>query len=104
MTPPELPEDSSQWPGDPFALLGLARGAAAIEIKRAYTRLIKKYKPEHPPDEFRRIREAYEACTAQSQWFLDAPPEAAHADALPPLATVRSNEADRLWSLAVPGK
>jgi len=43
---PELPEDSSDWPVDPFSLLGVERGASAIEIKRAYTRLIKKYGPE----------------------------------------------------------
>ena len=53
-------DDPSSWPRDPFKLLGIARGASEREVKRAYHDLIRKYKPEHAPDAFRRIREAYE--------------------------------------------
>lgn len=104
MTPPDLPEDPSDWPSDPFAILGLDRTAAAIEIKRAYTRLIKKYRPEQYPEEFRRIREAYDSCTAASRWILDAgfdsAPVTAPESPLPPLASGSSDEAAELWSLA----
>ncbi len=54
-------DDPSSWPRDPFKLLGVARGASAREVKRAYHDLIRKYKPEHAPEAFRRIREAYES-------------------------------------------
>jgi hypothetical protein len=53
MNSPDLPDDPRRWPGDPFELLGVARGAVEIEIKRAYTRLIRRFKPEHHPEEFR---------------------------------------------------
>lgn len=57
----ELPDDLHRWPHDPFALLGLDRQAGFRDLRRAYARLIRQYKPEHHPEQFRRIREAYEA-------------------------------------------
>lgn len=74
MDAPPLPDDPRDWPTDPFALLGVPRNVSEGDLKRAYTRLIKKYKPEHKPDEFRRIREAYETAIEMSRWFRDAPP------------------------------
>jgi hypothetical protein len=55
-----LPEDVRRWPSDPFKLLGVPRNVAPLDLKRAYTRLIRAYKPEHAPEQFRRIREAYD--------------------------------------------
>lgn len=60
MTAPDLPEDPRQWPDDPFELLGCTPNTDRKELKRAYTRRIRKYKPENHPDEFRRLRDAYE--------------------------------------------
>ncbi|VTS00136.1 Heat shock protein DnaJ domain protein OS=Planctomyces limnophilus (strain ATCC 43296 / DSM 3776 / IFAM 1008 / 290) GN=Plim_3023 PE=4 SV=1: DnaJ [Gemmata massiliana] len=74
MDAPPLPDDPREWPTDPFALLGVPRSAREADLKCAYTRLIRKYKPEHAPDEFRRIREAYESAVEQSHWYRDAPP------------------------------
>jgi hypothetical protein len=74
MDPHTLPDDPRDWPTDPFALLGVPRSVGEADLKRAYTRLIRKYKPEHAPDEFRRIREAYEAAIEMSRWYRDAPP------------------------------
>lgn len=74
MDAPPLPDDPRDWPTDPFALLGVPRSAGEAELKRAYTRLIRKYKPEHAPDEFRRVRAAYEAAVEMSRWYRDAPP------------------------------
>lgn len=74
MDAPPLPDDPRDWPTDPFALLGVPRNVSESDLKRAYTRLIKKFKPEHAPDEFRRIREAYEAAIEMSRWYRDAPP------------------------------
>src|SRR6478752_3317379 len=81
MTPPELPDDPAEWPTDPFALPGVEPGASELDIKRAYTRLIRRFKPEHAPDQFRRIREAYEACLEGFRWL--APPPEFRWDAAP---------------------
>ena len=56
----ELTEDLAQWPGDPFELLGLSATSAERDARRAYIRLIKRFKPDHHPAHFQRIREAYE--------------------------------------------
>jgi len=45
---------------NPYEVLDIEKGASAGEIKRAYLRLIRKYTPEQHPEEFRRIRAAYE--------------------------------------------
>lgn len=55
-----LPEDLRQWPADPYRLLGVTHGVGPRDLKRAYTRLIRTFKPEQFPEHFRRIREAYE--------------------------------------------
>lgn len=60
MSEHELSEDLSQWPGDPFALLGVPVSSPEREARRAYIRLIKRFKPDHHPAHFQRIREAYE--------------------------------------------
>lgn len=47
---------------DPFELLGVDGATVdARGLKRAYAVLIKKYRPERAPAEFRRIRDSYEA-------------------------------------------
>lgn len=46
---------------DPFALLGVSRECDPRELKRAYARLIKKYRPDEHPEAFMHIRAAYEA-------------------------------------------
>jgi len=58
-----LPDDVNRWPTDPYRLLGIERGAAPAEVRKAYTRLIRQFKPEQHPEHFRRIRDAYEAIT-----------------------------------------
>jgi hypothetical protein len=60
MTNHDLPDDLSQWPVDPFLVLGLKHAADATEARRAYVRLIRHFKPEHAPEHFQRVREAYE--------------------------------------------
>lgn len=75
MSAAELPEDMAGWPSDPFALLGVSPGAADADIKRAYTRLVRRFKPEHHPEQFRRIREAYEWCQERAAWYRDEPAE-----------------------------
>lgn len=66
MSGPSLPDTD-----DPWALLGVEPDAAPEVVRRAYLAKIKVYKPDRAPEAFRRIREAYEAITA------DAPRQAA---------------------------
>ena len=64
-----LPDDLRQWPDDPFRLLGVVPPVTEEDLKRAYTRLIRRFKPEHHPEQFRRVREAYETALQHLQWF-----------------------------------
>jgi hypothetical protein len=65
----ELPQDPDSWPSDPFRLLGVRPGISARDLRKAYLRLIKAYKPEHSPVEFQKIRQAYEQALALSSHF-----------------------------------
>lgn len=60
MTSERLPDDVNDWPDDPFRILGVTYEADAATIRRAYAELIRRFKPEHHPEQFRRIRAAYE--------------------------------------------
>ena len=51
-----------------YRLLELKEGATAEEVKKAYFRLIRKYPPETHPEDFQRLRAAYEA-------LKDGPPK-----------------------------
>ena len=55
-----LSEDATNWPHDPYVLLGVSRDTDERTLRRAYTSLIRRFRPEHHPQEFQRIREAYE--------------------------------------------
>ncbi len=64
---------------DPYAVLGVLRGAAPREIKRAYFSLVREYPPEENPDVFKIIRAAYEKLRtadvkAETDLFLFQPP------------------------------
>ena len=58
-TTPELPDTH-----DPFQLLDVPPDCGARELKRAYVRLIKTFRPDTSPAEFSRIREAFEQARA----------------------------------------
>lgn len=45
---------------DPFRVLGVAINASADEIRSKYLELTKKYPPDRAPDEFARVRAAYD--------------------------------------------
>lgn len=66
--PPPLPADVNDWPTDPESLLGVSSAISRRDLKRAYARLIKRYKPEHAPEQFRRLRAAYEQLDRQLEW------------------------------------
>lgn len=108
MTGPDLPDDPRDWPADPFALLGVPPGAPEADVKRAYTRLIRRFKPEHHPDQFRRVRDAYEACLDRAGWYRPEPVGEResvsvpfHVPPAPPVPV--ADEVTRLWELAAAG-
>jgi DnaJ-class molecular chaperone len=72
MTDPNLQAD------DFYERLGVARTASQTEIKKAYQTLLRQYPPERAPDEFKRIREAYEALgspESRGEYDRALPPE-----------------------------
>ncbi len=62
---PSLPESN-----EPFEVLGIddASGLDEKALRRAYIRRIKIYRPDRHPDEFARVRRAYEAAQRELQW------------------------------------
>lgn len=60
MSSSHLPDDVSLWPTNPYELLGVDYNADARVARRAYLALVRRFKPEHAPEQFKRIREAYE--------------------------------------------
>src|SRR5207245_11084551 len=45
---------------DYYQILGIAKGADERDVKRAYFKLVRRYSPESHPEEFKRLRQAYE--------------------------------------------
>ncbi len=103
----ELPDDVHNWPEDPFALLGVERGADDDTIRRAYTRLIRRFKPERAPEQFQKIRDAFESCQMQASWFRPDDPfadePASELPAWTPQQDLPPDEVEKLWTLAVEG-
>jgi hypothetical protein len=67
-----LPDNLDQWPADPYKLLGVHHASSRKDVKRAYARLIRVYKPEHFPEHFRRLRDAYELLDQRLAWMESA--------------------------------
>ncbi len=68
MSDSALSDDLSRWPADPYAIFGIGRDADMRDLRRAYAALIRRFKPEHHPQHFRRIRDAYETLEWQVRW------------------------------------
>ena len=75
---PPLPDSD-----DPYEILGIDRSATPLDVRRAYVRLIKVFRPERDPAAFQRIHEAYEAIRHEVGSRPSAPREAAPPEAAP---------------------
>jgi hypothetical protein len=115
MSESHLPDDLARWPGNPYELLGVQPGVSPHDLRRAYTGLIRVYKPEQFPEHFRRIREAYEAILQHveaSKYFAEA--AGGGADTATPTGVDSSvktaapsaldTELQALWERAVAGE
>src|SRR5260370_450178 len=69
MSAHDLGPDLDGWPEDPYQLLGVSFGVLPRDLRRAYTRLIRTYKPEQFPEHFQRIRDAYETVLQYAEFF-----------------------------------
>ncbi len=76
----ELPPNHQDWPSNCYELLGVAREADRTTLRRAYTQLIRRYKPEHAPEQFRLIRAAYDSALQFVEWREAYEKHAAQAD------------------------
>lgn len=56
-----LSEVIDDWPLNPFEVLGVPRTADKSDVRRAYSALIRRFRPETHSRHFQRIRESYEA-------------------------------------------
>lgn len=65
--------DFSYLPHDPRRFFGLEPGFDRRDLKRSYTRLLKRYKPERHPEEFQLLRAAFERLDAQLRSETSAP-------------------------------
>jgi hypothetical protein len=66
--------DWSLLPKNPYKFFGVSRSDDARTLKRAYGRLIRVYKPEKFPDEFKKIRAAYESLSADIRYGQSSSP------------------------------
>jgi len=92
--------DWSLLPHAPLAFFGLAESFDRKELKRAYNRLLRQFKPEKHPQEFQRIRAAYELLDNQLRYGAAATPSPAYQwktdeSPAPPSSPSRSSQQPR---------
>lgn len=114
MSDSKLPDDPAQWPTDPFDLLGVGQHDDLTAVRRAYTRLIRRFKPEHYPDQFRRLRSAYESILNFRQMdasehfepvqVVSSPRESGDQRARIDPTERPVNKSQQLWALASQGE
>ena len=60
---------------DPYEVLGIDASATSEDVRHAYFRLVRQYPPEAHPEEFKRIRAAYETLRSplrRATWAIAA--------------------------------
>lgn len=85
-----------------WQLLSLTPDADERSIKRAYARLLKTHRPDENPDEFQRLREAYEASLAEARWRAQADEEVVEAPIAVSAPTPECPQPAEVSPLAIP--
>lgn len=112
--PPEAP-DWSLLPRDPARFFGLADGFDRRDLKRSYNQFIRRFKPERFPQEFQRIRAAFEQLDSdirygqkaswtneaaeEYRWLSDTHQTSAHAE---PASATPSKRAPQAVPVVLP--
>ncbi|CAM2068484.1 J domain-containing protein [Sulfidibacter corallicola] len=81
--------DTPSWhllPDDPRGFFGLPEDFDRLQLKRAYTTLLRRFKPDRFPDEFMRLRQAYETLLRELDAGGGPPPPAMSQQPPPPPA------------------
>jgi len=60
-----LPESMDDWPSNHYELFDVSEDCSERDLRRAYHRLIKIYRAEEYPVEFRKLNESYESLRAR---------------------------------------
>ncbi len=81
MTDNNKQPDWKLLPADPRGFFALPAEYDRKDLKRAYSRLLRMFKPERHPAEFQRIRAAYEQLDLQMRYGTSASPEAPQSEA-----------------------
>lgn len=73
--------------------LRLARDCGPDEVRRAYVRLTRRYPPEHFPERFKRIKQAFERLSLDPSHLQAAAVRIAHAESPQELFDIMTEEA-----------
>jgi curved DNA-binding protein CbpA len=89
---------------NPYQVMGLASTATEQEIRRAYFKLVREHPPERDPDQFKRIRAAYEILrdpTRRAEWdlFVALEPPAPLPRRRRPKPDLAFHREDVMWTL-----
>jgi hypothetical protein len=86
-----------------FRTLGVALGADAKAVRRAYLELIKLHPPERDPERFKHIREAFE-CLRAARRNVNAPPAVPEVIVVPPTSPLPLSLHEQLTREVVPAR
>lgn len=86
-------------PVNPYEVLELAPTATDAEIKKAYFQKVREHPPERDPQQFKRVRAAYDAlrtpeARAATDLFMLHPPPGYEPYKRPPMLKIAFNDAD----------
>jgi curved DNA-binding protein CbpA len=89
---------------NPYQVMGLASTVTEEEIRRVYFKLVREHPPERDPDQFKRIRAAYEILrdpARRAEWdlFVALQPPAALPSRRRPKPDLTFHREDVIWML-----
>lgn len=92
--------DWGRLPHDPVGFFSLGEGYQRADLKRAYNALLRRYKPEKHPQEFQRVRAAYEQLERELRYGQASAPR----QRTPPPETVNNEPVTNKADESVPSE